>query len=266
MIIIFTQGFLVRRLIPAFGEKRVLRWGLILFALGLTGIAISPNLAMMCVTMTLLSLGNGLTNPSTLGSISILTDSKEQGVTMGVTQSMASLGRILGPALGGWIYGAVALTAPFWVSGTLATLGLIIVVVLYKQLPEHGKTTAATASAATADDEDLKYNRLGYFQFNNLTVSRVPFLLVNIDNSDVISWYNSVFKMHLENNSLNMTAAEAIAEVKKRNLPAQHSIVILDAEGKQSPALVREFEKAGFTNVFYIPGGFAHLAAERSQA
>jgi Arabinose efflux permease len=268
VIIIFTQGFLVRRMLPKFGEKKVLRLGLILFALGLTGIAIAPNLAMMCVTMTLLSLGNGLTNPSILGSISILTDAKEQGVTMGVTQSMASLGRILGPALGGWIYGAVALTAPFWVSGTLAAAGLIIVFVLYKQLPEHGKTATGNAATSTAQagDEDLKYNRLGYFQFNNLTEGRVPFLLVNMDNSDVLSWYKSVFKMHLENNSLNISANEVLAEVQKRNLHPQHSIIILDAEGTKAPAVVRELEKAGFINVFYIQGGYAHLAAERSQA
>ncbi|WP_415062333.1 MFS transporter [Bdellovibrio sp.] len=139
VIIVFTQGFLVRRLLPKWGERKVLRLGLILLALGLTGIAIAGNIPAMAVTMTLLSLGNGLTNPSTLGSISLLTDAKEQGVAMGVTQSMASLGRILGPALGGALYGSVAITAPFWASGILAFLGLAIILVIYKLIPEHGR-------------------------------------------------------------------------------------------------------------------------------
>lgn len=139
VIIIFTQGFLVRRLLPKWGERKVLRLGLTLFALGLTGIAVANSIPSMAVMMTLLSLGNGLSNPSTLGSISLLTDAKEQGVTMGVTQSMASLGRIIGPALGGAIYGSVAITAPFWVSGTLAFVALAIVFSIYKLIPEHGR-------------------------------------------------------------------------------------------------------------------------------
>lgn len=139
VIITFTQGFLVRRLLPKWGERKVLRVGLSLFAIGLTTIAVSGNLAAMAVAMTLLSLGNGLSNPSILGSISLLTDSKEQGATLGVTQSMASLGRIIGPALGGFLYGSVSITAPFWTSGALAFLGLLLVITIYKLIPEHGR-------------------------------------------------------------------------------------------------------------------------------
>lgn len=140
VIIVFTQGFLVRRLLPKWGERKVLRLGLLLLACGLTGIAVSGNLIAMTVAMTLLSLGNGLANPSTLGSISLLTEPNEQGATMGVTQSMASLGRILGPALGGAIYGSIAMTAPFWAAGFLAFAALAIVIKIYKTIPETGRT------------------------------------------------------------------------------------------------------------------------------
>lgn len=139
VMIIFTQGFLVRRLLPKWGERKVLRLGVLLFTLGLTSIALVDTIAGMGVAMTLLSLGNGLANPSTLGSISLLSDSKEQGAAMGVTQSMASLGRILGPALGGALYGSVAMTAPFWASGLMAFAGLLIVLVVYNFIPEHGR-------------------------------------------------------------------------------------------------------------------------------
>jgi multidrug resistance protein len=139
VIIIFTQGFLVRRLLPKWGERKVLRLGLILFAIGLTGIAIAPTIPMMAVTMTFLAMGNGLTNPSTLGSISLLTEGNEQGAALGVTQSMASLGRILGPAIGGFVYSAVAITAPFWLSGAMALAAIIIVLVNYQLIPEHAR-------------------------------------------------------------------------------------------------------------------------------
>lgn len=139
VIIIFTQGFLVRRLLPKWGERRVLRLGLVLFAIGLTGIAISPTVGFMAVAMTLLSLGNGLTNPSTLGSISVLAEAEEQGAAMGVTQSMASLGRILGPAIGGLLYQHVGITSPFWIAGFLAATALVIVVSKYQKLPENAR-------------------------------------------------------------------------------------------------------------------------------
>ncbi len=137
-IIIFTQGYLVRKLIPRWGERKVLRLGVLLFALGLSGIALCSTLPTLAIAMTLLSCGNGLINPSTLGSISLLASSQEQGSAMGVTQSMSSLGRIIGPAIGGLIYGYV-ITGPFIFSGALAFMAFAIVLVIYTRIPEHGK-------------------------------------------------------------------------------------------------------------------------------
>lgn len=71
LIIIFTQGFLSRRLIPILGERRISGVGLSLFALGSLGIALSDSLSAMAVAMTLFSIGNGLNNPSLLGSIRV---------------------------------------------------------------------------------------------------------------------------------------------------------------------------------------------------
>lgn len=139
VIIIFTQGFFVRRLIPMWGERKVLRLGLILFTAGLFMIPFAPNIAWMAVAMTLLSVGNGLSNPSLMGSISLLAENSEQGQAMGVTQSMSSLGRIVGPAFGGFLYGALSINSPFLTSGTLALGGLVLTLMIYKSIPTHGK-------------------------------------------------------------------------------------------------------------------------------
>lgn len=146
VVIVFTQGFLVRRLLPLWGERKVLRLGLLCLAIGLGSIAIAPNVYWMAVAMTFLSVGNGLTNPAALGSISLLVESTEQGAAMGVTQSMSSLGRIIGPALGGALYTGVAVTAPFWTSGAMAFLGLSILLVIYMQVPNKGQLSTVTAT------------------------------------------------------------------------------------------------------------------------
>lgn len=142
VISVFCQGFLVRRLLPILGERKMLRIGLSSFAVGLAGIAFAPSIPWMGVTMTFLAVGTSFTNPSAMGSISLLAPAAEQGVTMGVAQSLASLGRILGPALGGLIYEKVAISAPFIISGCLAFAGLITVMIIAKNLPDSGKKTA----------------------------------------------------------------------------------------------------------------------------
>lgn len=139
VITVISQGFLVRRLIPKWGERKTLRFGLTLFTLGLGGIALAPSVPWMGVTMTLLALGNSFTNPATMGSISLLAPAADQGITMGVAQSLASLGRILGPALGGFLYQSFDIRSPFVTSGFLALIGLLTVISISKSLPDTGK-------------------------------------------------------------------------------------------------------------------------------
>lgn len=139
IMMILTQGFIVRRLLPVWGERKVLRLGLSLFTAGLFLIPWAPNIPWMALAMTLLAVGNGLSNPSVMGSISLLAEQSEQGQAMGVTQSMSSLGRIIGPAFGGFLYGRFSINSPFIASGILAFLGLSLAISIYKSIPEHGK-------------------------------------------------------------------------------------------------------------------------------
>lgn len=146
VIIALSQGFLVRKLIPKIGEKHMLRLGLTLMSMGLCGIALAQSVAVMAVTQTLLAFGYSFTNPSVLGAISLLTDSSEQGAAMGTTQSMASLGRILGPALGGALFGALTPESPFILSGLMTLLALFVVITIFKSIPDTGKMKKPASS------------------------------------------------------------------------------------------------------------------------
>ncbi|MBC7421673.1 MAG: MFS transporter [Bdellovibrio sp.] len=144
IIMIFTQGFLVRRLIPRYGEKQVLRFGLILMTMGLCGIAIAESIFVLALTQTLLAIGIGFTNPSTLGSISLLVDAKEQGAALGTTQGMSSLGRIIGPAVGGALYGAWTIQSPFILAGFMTLIGLFVVITIFHSIPNAGQKISKT--------------------------------------------------------------------------------------------------------------------------
>lgn len=140
LIMILSQGYIVRKLIPKYGERVVLAMGILSFASGLGLIAVAPTISAMALAMTFLALGNGLSNPSILGSISLLTEATEQGGTMGVTQSLSSLGRIVGPALGGLLFQKVSETSPFIFSCLLGILSLFILTSIFNKIPNKGKS------------------------------------------------------------------------------------------------------------------------------
>ena len=139
----FNQGFLVRRLLPLYGEKKLLRIGTILMALSFTFIGLSSNLWILALAMTLLPFGQSLTNPAILGSVSLLSPANEQGKALGSTQSFASLGRIIGPAVGGWAYGSLSQTSPYFISGFLLFAGAWVVYQLGQGIPSTAKAKEA---------------------------------------------------------------------------------------------------------------------------
>lgn len=143
IIIVFTQGFLVRRLLPKVGEKQLLRAGLVFMVIGFATIAIANNIAVLAIAQTFLSVGVGFTNPSILGAISLLTNNQEQGATLGTTQGLSSLGRIVGPAIGGALYSALNLESPFIFSSALMMIALFVVITIYSDIPNTGQIKTA---------------------------------------------------------------------------------------------------------------------------
>lgn len=122
----FTQGFLIRRLLPKVGEVRMARFGFISTAIGLALIAVSYELWMLAMAVTFLSIGNGLSSPALSGGISLTSRSTEQGGNLGIAQSLSSLARILGPVIGGALYQKVTIVAPFFFSASIAVLSLVL--------------------------------------------------------------------------------------------------------------------------------------------
>ncbi|MFN8943771.1 MAG: MFS transporter [Pseudobdellovibrionaceae bacterium] len=143
LMMILTQGLIVRRMLPLFGEKKVLFTGLFSLSLGLFGIAFAPSLGLLALAVTFLAVGNGLISPSIMGSISVLSNENEQGESMGVTQSLSSLGRILGPAVGGFLYGQTRfLNMPFVFSGVLVCFGIVLFLNVRSRVPSFSKKEA----------------------------------------------------------------------------------------------------------------------------
>ncbi len=140
MIHVFTQGFLIRKLMPKLGEAKMMTIGLVLATIGFTGIAFVNSSTPLALTVTFLGFGMGVFNPSLMGSISLTANPEDQGAVMGVQQSFSALGRIIGPITGGWIYENIDRPASFIAAGFFALISLLVVIRLYPRLPHSGLT------------------------------------------------------------------------------------------------------------------------------
>ena len=123
---VVTQGFLIGRLQPRFGEGRLLAGGLTLMALNLALLAVVPAGFLLYPVVGLLALGAGIAIPSVTSIISNRTPDDMQGRLMGGMQAILSFALILGPVLTGLAFDQIAVPAPYLLGATFATLALAI--------------------------------------------------------------------------------------------------------------------------------------------
>ena len=102
-VVVPIQGALLGRLINRFGERRIILVGLFFNALGLALLPKAFSFVTITVCLTITGIGNQLIRPSNSSWISKETQIG-QGTAIGIMDAFLSLGRILGPILGGWLY------------------------------------------------------------------------------------------------------------------------------------------------------------------
>ena len=113
LLMSLMQGALVGRFVKAWGERWCIVMGTFTMIFGLGLMPFVPSMGAYCGVIALLSFGTGINNPSITGLLSRSSHIDEQGGIMGIAQSMASLGRIVGPIWGGYCFGAFGFRWPF---------------------------------------------------------------------------------------------------------------------------------------------------------
>jgi MFS family permease len=95
-----VQGGLIRKLIPKYGERKLLLAGLAINALTMGFFPFLPGYAAYFPFAVLMALGTGLINPTLNGLISRAARDDEQGRVLGISQGLGSLARAFGPFCG----------------------------------------------------------------------------------------------------------------------------------------------------------------------
>ena len=136
LIMVISQGGLIRIFVPLLGEKKLLFLGCIFGAVSLLGIAYSYTLPTLVVFITVLALAYSFFLPAMNGSLSHLSTDHEQGEKMGLNNSMTSLGRIFGSLLAGWLYRDYGMNTPFIIGSFYIFLGILVLTWIQKKLPD----------------------------------------------------------------------------------------------------------------------------------
>ncbi len=120
------QGVVVGRIVRRFGERLCIAAGTFTMIFGLALLPYAPGIPVYCGILALLAFGTGINNPSISGLLSRSSEADEQGGIMGIAQSMASLGRILGPLWGGYTFDAAGFRWPFLSAGVFMLVAFVM--------------------------------------------------------------------------------------------------------------------------------------------
>lgn len=121
-----VQGFFLPYIVNFLGEKGSIVVGMFLQGLGLLLVALSPSVIFLWLTLLLVAFGSAINRPTAEGLVSRTTHTG-QGTTLGIAHSFESLGRVLGPLMGGAFYG-ISGVFPFLLSAVfLWILGIVVI-------------------------------------------------------------------------------------------------------------------------------------------
>ncbi len=125
-----VQGGLIGRIGRAIDQKTILKIGSFLIMITLGLIPYGGTFLGLAIISVILAFGTGIFQPTVLSLISEVTPENEQGITLGVNQSISAFARVLGPLWGGFAFEFLGYPFPF-LTGAAFTLVLFIATLFY---------------------------------------------------------------------------------------------------------------------------------------
>jgi MFS family permease len=137
-VLMFTQGFIYRKLVKKLDELKLMRIGITAMFAGLAGLALlaafaeessigSIRLAWFMLVVAIAVFGFAFLNPSLNGLISKKSDPHRQGEVLGINQSFSALARILGPLIGMVLFSVESShVLPYAVAATMLAIVLVL--------------------------------------------------------------------------------------------------------------------------------------------
>ena len=125
-----VQGGLIGRITKLLRKKNILKIGSFLIMVSLALTPYGNTFLGLAIISVFLALGTSIFQPTVLSLISEVTPEDEQGVTLGVNQSVSAFARVLGPLWGGFAFEFLGYPFPF-ITGAAFTSIIFIATVFY---------------------------------------------------------------------------------------------------------------------------------------
>ena len=139
IVLIVGQGVLVGPLGRKFGELQLIKLGLLGGALGFVAVAFAVNYLTVMLALGFFILALSLIGPALNSYISTFAE-RQQGTLMGLNSAFTSLGRVIGPLWGGYIYD-VNIIYPFLSGAATLSLGLLVSLFALRKPRQAGANT-----------------------------------------------------------------------------------------------------------------------------
>ena len=143
VLVFLVQGILVGRLVPRFGEGRLVLIGLALYVFGLIFMTQSPDWPVMMIGITFTAGGGAMFITTMSSLVSKQAAESERGLVLGVYQSASWFGRSGGPPVTGLLFEGFGPNSPLF-CGALMILPCIGLLVGLRR-----RTTTAAAEPET---------------------------------------------------------------------------------------------------------------------
>jgi DHA1 family tetracycline resistance protein-like MFS transporter len=140
-VVAVIQGLLVGRLVPVFGEGRLLIAGLVCYIFGLLVMSQAPTWPVMIFGITFTTAGSALYMTTITSLVSQQAGESERGLVLGTYNSGSWAGRALGPPLTGLLFDAMGVNVPLYVAALilLPCIGILLgIVARTKKTHEKG--------------------------------------------------------------------------------------------------------------------------------
>ncbi|HEV3166379.1 MAG TPA: MFS transporter [Isosphaeraceae bacterium] len=154
-----VQGGLIRRLVPLFGEPKLIVTGIAALAIGLAALGFSQSWPLLMVAILVVGIGQGLASPTIQGLLSRSTPASDQGAVFGTLASAQTLARMSNYLAANLLFGRGGPSLPFWEGSVIAGIALVLAVVGIGSRAASGETMpdgAAFTAKTTVPPSDAQ--------------------------------------------------------------------------------------------------------------
>lgn len=145
---VFVQGFLVRKLVARFGEKKLVVAGMVILITGFLLMTQVDSVASLCATLIVVGVGHGMASPSLTGLISRSCSPEIQGSVFGTLSSAQTLARMTNFALAVQLLARFGAGAPYVSGAVTLAFALIFTKIGIARLNSPASATKPEQSVA----------------------------------------------------------------------------------------------------------------------